>query len=113
MTAGVLPFTHPGDTFEFETTLSVPTGPNNFKIVINTTLTTNRAVFKFTSISVTSIGPNLFPVTSAVISDVATFGNGEVNYHLLRCNNFKFKKSIVFPGITNYKVKIYFLQEFF
>ncbi|XP_076088695.1 uncharacterized protein LOC143059091 [Mytilus galloprovincialis] len=79
MTAGVLPFTHPGDTFEFETTLSVPTGPNNFKIVINTTLTTNRAVFKFTNISVTSIGPNLFPVTSAVISDVATFGNGEVD----------------------------------
>ncbi|CAC5402563.1 unnamed protein product [Mytilus coruscus] len=79
MTAGILPFTYPGDIFSFEATISVPTGPNNFKIVINTTLTTNRAVFKFTSLSVTSIGSNLLPVTSPIISDVATFVNGEVD----------------------------------
>ena len=69
----------PEDIFFFEAVVTVPIGVSDLNVFINTSLTSNRAVFDVLDLEVTSIGSNLNTSADPVITMASSFANFEVS----------------------------------
>ena len=69
----------PEDIFFFEAVVTVPIGVSDLNVFINTSLTSNSAVFDVLDLEVTSIGSNLNTSADPVITMASSFANFEVS----------------------------------